>query len=351
MGNRALSFGFAAALTLVGCGGDPNTGGDSGVPPENDASSATDARGATDADAGTPNTSDGGTPPSDGSASTGSLKTVFVILMENHNWSQIKGSSSAPYINKTLLPMASHAENYFDNPKAVHPSEPNYIWIESGDNLGITNDDDPSANHQSTTAHLVTQLDTAGVTWRSYQENIDGKTCPVVSSGLDAAKHTPRVFFDDVVGNPPSTTNTKCIAHVRPYAELAGDLTNDTVAQYNFLTPNLCDDMHNSTGCTTSNAVLNGDTWLSTEVPKILASKPYQDGGVVFITWDESEGGEYPIGMIVLSSKAKGGGYSNSIKYYHSSLTRSVEEIFGITTYLRDAANQKDLGDLFTSFP
>ncbi len=44
------------------------------------------------------------------------IKTVFIILMENHNWTggkgrtSIKGNPSAPYINNTLLPMASHAE-------------------------------------------------------------------------------------------------------------------------------------------------------------------------------------------------------------------------------------------------
>ncbi|PZS04733.1 MAG: hypothetical protein DLM70_07515 [Chloroflexi bacterium] len=38
------------------------------------------------------------------------LKSVFVIVMENHNWADIKGSPSAPYINHVLLPAGSHAE-------------------------------------------------------------------------------------------------------------------------------------------------------------------------------------------------------------------------------------------------
>ena len=63
--------------------------------------------------------------------STHHIKTVFVILMENHNWTgdgslDIKGNSAAPYINKTLLPMASHAEHYY-NPPGNHPSLPNYL--------------------------------------------------------------------------------------------------------------------------------------------------------------------------------------------------------------------------------
>ena len=68
-----------------------------------------------------------------------------------------------------------------------------------------------------------------------------------------------------------------CIAHVRPYTEFSTDLTNDTVAQYVFITPNLCDDMHDS--CAPLNdPVKQGDTWLSNEVPKILNSTAYLNG-------------------------------------------------------------------------
>src|SRR2546426_8358911 len=111
-------------------------------------------------------------------AQISSIKTVFVILMENHNWSQIKGSQSAPYINNTLLPMASRAEQYF-NPPGIHPSLPNYLWLEAGTSFGIDNDSDPSVNHQSTTSHFSTQLGAAGISWKSYQEDISGLTCPL----------------------------------------------------------------------------------------------------------------------------------------------------------------------------
>src|SRR3989441_6098559 len=98
------------------------------------------------------------------------IHTVFLILMENHDWSSIKGSPSAPYINNTLLPIASHAEQYY-NPPGVHPSEPNYLWLEAGTNFGIRNDKSPAHNHQSTTSHLVNLLEAAGLSWRAYQED------------------------------------------------------------------------------------------------------------------------------------------------------------------------------------
>src|SRR5258708_25440874 len=113
--------------------------------------------------------------------------TVFVILMENHNWSSIKGSPSAPYINNTLLPMGAHAEQYYNPPK-LHPSEPNYIWLEAGDNFGIPDDAAPITNHLSTDNHLVHMLTGAGLSWETCQQGVDGKRCRLMSHGLYSAK-------------------------------------------------------------------------------------------------------------------------------------------------------------------
>src|SRR5712664_1355036 len=170
------------------------------------------------------------------------IHTVFLILMENHDWSSIKGSPSAPYINDTLLPIASHAEQYY-NPPGVHPSEPNYLWLEAGTNFGIRNDRSPAHNHQSTTSHLVDLLEAAGLSWRAYQEDISGIDCPLTNVGLYDVNHDPFVYFDDLTQRN-DTQAPRCIQHVRPYSELGTDLINDTVARYNFITPNLCHDMH-----------------------------------------------------------------------------------------------------------
>lgn len=279
------------------------------------------------------------------------IKTVFVILMENQNWSAIKGSKWAPYMNNVLLPQASHAEQYY-NPPHIHPSLPNYIWIEAGTNFGIADDRAPSGNHQSTTQHLVTLLKNApngGVEWRAYQEDIPGTSCPLFEKFPYAVKHNPFVYFDDVTDNR-KLSSTYCISHVRPYSELSRDLANNSVARYNFITPNICNDMHDM--CPPlRNRVAQGDTWLSKNLPAILNSKAYTDNGAVFITWDEAEIADGPIGMIVLSPLAKGHGYSNSIHYDHGALLRSLEEIFDVRPFLGNAATQPDLGDLFTVFP
>jgi len=278
------------------------------------------------------------------------ITTVFLILMENHDWSDIKGSSSAPYINQTLLPAAAHAEQYY-NPPAIHPSLPNYLWLEAGQNFGILDDNAPSANHQTTTMHLATQMASAGVTWRAYEEDISGTTCPLSNSGNYAVRHDPFVYFDDITMGAGAT----CMQNVRPYTELASDLAAGTVAQYNFITPNVCDDMHDdmtsNSSCASPDSIVDGDNWLSTEIPKIQASNAYKNGGAIFITFDEGEGDDGPIGMIVLSPLSKPGGYSNTIHYTHSSTLRTMQVIFNLSPFLGDAANATDLGDLFSTFP
>jgi hypothetical protein len=319
-----------AALAML------STAGCSDASPSDDSASAEQATKKKDA---------GAALRSPGPAGLPAIKTVFVIVLENHDWASIKGSPSAPYLNGTLLTKGAHAEQYF-NPPGLHPSEPNYIWLEAGDSLGLVTDGDPSPSRSvpAGTDHLVAQLERAGKSWRSYQEGISAGTCPVHSAGLYAAKHDPMVFFQDVSGSPPSAANARCAAHVRPLSELAGDLAADRGADYSFIVPNLCNDMHGASGCP-ANLIKASDDWLARVVPTILTSRAYNDDGALFITWDESERGDHPIGMILLSPFAAPG-HASHVHYTHSSTLRTVEEIFGVPK-LRGAAQATDLADLF----
>lgn len=271
------------------------------------------------------------------------IKTVFIIMMENHNWSSIVGSTFCPYINDTLLPISSYATRYF-TPAGLHPSEPNYIWLIAGNNFGIRNDSSPDVNHISSTNNLFTLLDHANISWKTYQENISGTDCPVNNNYPYAPRHNPFVFFDSV-----RLDDSYCISHVRPYSELATDLANNTVRRFNFITPNVTNDMHDTASGSPSSRK-QGDDWLAAEVPKILASQAYADSGLLIITWDEgSNDSDGPIGMIVLSPRAKGHGYNNAIRYTHSSTLRTLQDIFGVRPYLGDAANAENLQDLFVA--
>jgi hypothetical protein len=332
---------LATSLTLVasvGAAGCSSGGGASG---NAQGGASTTAAGSPTGSTSTGSTSTGGSP---------GVTPVLVIVLENHDWAQIKGSADAPFTNG-LLAQGAHAEQAFTPPKN-HPSEPNYLWLEAGQSFGITNDDDPAANHQSSTAHLVTELEKAGRSWKSYQEDISGTDCPLVGVKKYATKHNPMVFFDDVTDTNEATSQ-HCITHVRPYTELAGDLANDTIPDYSFITPNLCNDTHDQCA-PQNNQVKQGDDWLAQAVPAIMGSKAYtQRGAVLVVTWDEGDNdSDGPIGLIVLSSSAKAG-FASQTHYTHSSTLKTVQEILGVTPLLGGAADPAthDLSDLFTKLP
>ncbi len=282
---------------------------------------------------------------------------VFLVVMENHNWlgsGGISGSSEAPYINKTLVPMAAVANNYF-NPSGNHPSLPNYLWLEAGQNFGVHADGLPSQYQQSSHAHLSELLQNAGIPWRAYEESISGKNCPLDPQGakdssgsnLYEPRHFPQIYFKDMT-NGGSLTSSNCIAHARPLTALAGDLKNNAIGRYNFITPNMCDDGHDPCG---GNKIAHIDGWLKNTLPIILNSAQYKAGHVViFITADEAANGDGPIPFLVLGHGVKKD-YKNEIRYTHSSLLRTLEEIFKVKPLLGAAASSNDLKDLFSVFP
>ena len=278
------------------------------------------------------------------------VQTAFVVLLENCPWSSIKDSPSAPYLNKVLLPMSSYCSQYY-NPSNFTCSLLSYLWLEAGTAFGMDSDSPdcdaaPAINHQSTTNHLVSQLNRAGISWRTYQEDALPDRLLFEDYNLYVVRHNPFVYFDDTTGtnNPLDPYG---LAHIRPYSELASDLTNNTVARYNFITPNVCHDMHDS--CSPlNNPIQQGDTWLASEIPKLLQSSAYSNNGAVFITWDDpSTSTVVPIGMVVLSPLARGSGYVSTNLYTHSSTLRTLQEIFNVTPYLGAAATATNLSDLF----
>jgi hypothetical protein len=283
------------------------------------------------------------------------IQHVIVIPMENHDASQIIGNTTnAPYINNTLLPNYAHATNFNDELALSVPSEPHYVWMEAGTNVfsdhTFSTDSDPSSSNSTTsTAHLVTQIKNASgsVTWMAYQEGQNTTTgnCPIVSSGFYAAKHDPFVFFKDVSGNPPSKTNAYCVAHSKPYSSFAADLAANNIADYVFITPNLCNDMHGASGCPNSNTIQAGDAWLQSELPRII-SWANTHSAVIFITWDEgSSTSKIPFLAVGPGVKAN---YAGGVSYTHSSIIKSIEESLGLPI-LSKVSTANDLADLFNA--
>jgi phospholipase C len=247
--------------------------------------------------------------------------TVFTIVMENHSSSQILGSDGPPFIN-SLAAQGAVAAGYHD--AYVHPSEPNYLWMVAGENFGILNDNDPSAtNTIASRSHLADQLELAGLTWRSYQEGM-GQPCGLQSHDRYAPKHNPFVYFSDVNGWDGTTfvPNARCTDHVVDYSQIDQDIASGTLPDYAFITPDLDHDMHDGT-------VAEGDAWLASEVPRILATNAYQQGGVLFLLWDEgANSGDTPPFIAVSPNTAPGTVSSASCDT--SSFLLTAEKILGV---------------------
>ncbi len=284
------------------------------------------------------------------STSTGSqmgFTTVFTILMENHDYAEIVGSPNAPYIN-SLIAQGGLATNYFDS--GTHPSLPNYLYLISGQTLDpYPFDVDPGTfPFPDSSDNLGNQMNTGGIKWRSYAETA-GSACNLSSSGNYGAKHVPFLYFSDIQSNASLCSGTNV-----DYSSFAADLAAGTY-KYMWITPNLVDDGHNpvnalGTATDPVGSLTTSDTWLSTEVPKILASATYQAGGVIFITWDEAEGRNGDNGdqvpMIILSPKIKSAGFTSATHYTHANYLATIEDLYGFP-HLGAAVGKTNMMEFF----
>src|SRR6516162_4880795 len=167
------------------------------------------------------------------------VKHVFVIALENHNWTQpttvsggiqaIYQNANAPFINSlvhgnamayingqlvNISSQVSYATEYHNvlatesgNNPHIHPSEPNYIWAEAGTNFGIANDADPYPSNTQTAEHLSGLLQTHGKTWMSYQEDTDLATVNGQLVNLPLPQNLWTVPLKSLSGNFPSTSD------------------------------------------------------------------------------------------------------------------------------------------------
>lgn len=390
------------------------------------------------------------------------IKTVWYILLENRNFtagtdtsggSVVKGNSAAPYINALISGSSSNTaanaaalqcswcscyHNVLATPSganpSIHPSEPNYVWMECGNNLSKADDNDPygsgnsvnqiysylAANPSLSGQHLSGLMQAAGVTWRNYQEGVDQAntvggnfnnggtlttgtvaqslwTVPLNSfSGTSssyvnpyngshqynfAAKHDGDLFFLDTNGSSLGTgaananisTSNPYVLNYAPLPQLQTDLNNGACAQYNIITPDQYNDMHTAlsspgftyrstaangnigTGSTYTGdlaQVAQGDNFLATVIPQIMASSQYQNGGCIVVWTDETEGTNqndfnHTLTEFIISPYAKGGGYNSTVNMTHSTDIATMQEIFGLVAntpsgYLNDAANMSN---------
>ena len=239
---------------------------------------------------------------------------IFVVIEENHGYSQIIGSAGAPYING-LVAQNSLATNYF---AITHPSLPNYLSLVGGDTFGITTDCSPATCPVSA-PNLSDRIEAGGRTWRGYMESM-AAACGTNSSGAYAVKHNPFVYFNDI-----RTNNARCASGVVPYTQLAADLSS-LAATPNFvwITPNLCNDMHDC-------SVSTGDTWLQNNLPAIFNSPAWTtQNSVLFLLFDEDNSAENNHVPAVIVGPAVKSGFQSAVRYDHYGWLHTVETAWGL---------------------
>lgn len=225
---------------------------------------------------------------------------VVIVIMENHSFNQIIGSSHAPYVNRLAAKGALFTSSY----AISHPSEPNYLAMFSGSTQNIASDSCP---HRYSSANLGSELIAAHLTFAGYSEGLPRTGSTVCTSRDYARKHVPWINFTNV---PASDS--------KPFTSFpAGNY--GTLPTVSFVIPNVCHDMDNC-------SIATGDGWLKTHMAG-YATWAQTHHSLLILTWDEDEGnaGNH-IPTIFLGQLVNPGRYSVRITHY--SVLRMVETLY-----------------------
>jgi len=272
----------------------------------------------------------------------GSTNYFVVILMENKNYADIIGNwSSAPYI-KRLASGYAVATNYFQI--SLNRSLPNYLGVIAGKTYSSWS----SCNQPPTSCtgwspiedlNIVDRLETLGLTWKAYMEDMPSN-CYQYNSGMYVPRHNPFVYFAKVLNDP-----SEC-AKVEPAGLQASKLVSDlaspsTASNLMWLTPNLCDDMHNC-------SVGVGDNYLSNLIPQILNSQVFRtQNAALFLTWDE--GRTLTHIPSIWAGPAVRNNYESTTRFDHYSLLRTLEAVWHLPPLTSNDEAASPMTDFFTS--
>ena len=303
---------------------------------------------------------------------------VVVLTEENEDASATFGDASPATYLKSLRKKGVFLPNYFGT---GHASLDNYIAMVSGQppypatmgdcgGLSLWECVQPQGL-QSQGRNLADQLEDAHLGWRSYQ---DGTSTPCFHAPYSptspqpdsyqgnsttgaknyADRHNPFLYFPDVIGD-----QARCNAHQRPFTDLAKNLRADTLPAFSFITPDTCNDGHDDPcagqkigGLTTV------DLFLRKNLPSLL-SYLAKHNGLLVINFDEGftpspaavaasptdylcstcagHGVGGRTGAILISPRLKQGAVVTT-GYDHYSLLRTIEDSFGISEHLNQAA-------------
>jgi phosphatidylinositol-3-phosphatase len=252
---------------------------------------------------------------------------IILIIFENREYSSVVGNGSWPNFNNLASNYALLTQSY----AVAHPSLPNYIALTSGSTQGITSDCTSCFVNATNIGDILEQN---GKSWKGYMEDMPSP-CYVGNSGDYAQKHNPFIYYDDI-----RTNSDRCASHVVPLTQFDTDLSNNQLPDFSWITPNMCNDGHD---CSSSTA----DSFLGSEVNKILASPSFDQNSLLILTFDEGSSGSSCCGLpssagghiatLFISGLAKAG-YQDSTSYDHYSILKMMADAWSLP-YLEHAGD------------
>jgi phosphatidylinositol-3-phosphatase len=245
---------------------------------------------------------------------------IVVVMEENHSYSQIIGSSQAPYINS----LASQGALFTNSHAITHPSEPNYMAITSGSTYGLTSDACPFSTSK---ANIGSEVIAAKLSYAGYSESMPSQGYQGCTTGLYARKHNPTANYTDL----PSSVN-------RTFAQFPSSADYASLPAVSIVDPNLNDDMHNGT-------VAEGDTWLKNHMSSYV-TWAMNNNSLLIVTWDENDGSPgNQIATIFAGARIKPGKYGERVTHYR--VLRTLEQAYGLKA-LGQSAKTTPITDVFS---
>ena len=265
---------------------------------------------------------------------------VFLIVEENHSYSDVVGNPGMPYFN-SLIAKYGLATQYFAD---THPSLPNYFMLTTGATIAL--DDTFSAT--VTQNNVVRALIGGGKTWKCYAESLPSVGYLGANVTPYIKDHNPCTYFSDVINSSTQAAN------VVPFTQFATDTTNSTLPNYGLIIPDLQNDAHDCppglTTCNDAQKLANTDLWLQNNLAPFLASPAFANS-LVILTFDEGQptdlahgGGQ--VSTIIMSPKSKVG-YKSTTFYQHESTLRLMMKVLAVSDLPGAAAAAPDMGEFF----
>ncbi|MEU8511374.1 alkaline phosphatase family protein [Kitasatospora sp. NPDC048722] len=243
---------------------------------------------------------------------------IVVVVMENHAYSQVIGSSNAPYVNNTLV---AGGATLTQSHALTHPSQPNYYMLFSGSSQGVTDDSCVDVGTMQA-PNLASELLDAGQTFASYNEGIPGVGATDCRVDTYAQKHNPWFGF----GNVPTSS---------AYGMDAFPADFTTLPKVSFVVPDLCDDMHDC-------SVGTGDSWIQTNLAA-YADWARSHNSLLVMTFDEDNklsGNRIPT---VIYGAHVAPGSSTSTSYNHYDVLHTLEDLAGVNAHAGNSASANDI--------